>query len=58
MKKELDIFHFIPLYDLREHEITYTCWCHPVEDEYDPGCWKHNALDRRELYLVGEIKIQ
>jgi hypothetical protein len=44
--------HVIPIDDWREHELTLTCWCHPVLDEVV----LHNSVDRREEYERGERK--
>ena len=51
------MLHVYPLEDLREHEITTQCWCHPEVDEDDEIC-VHNALDGREAYESGERKVQ
>jgi hypothetical protein len=40
--------HVIPRDDFREHLSSPNCWCKPVQDEEDPDCWIHNALDQRE----------
>ncbi len=37
--------HVIPLGDLREHEPSADCWCHPVADDDEPSVYVHNALD-------------
>ena len=48
--------HVVPIDDLREHEISPCCWCCPEEDEY--GLVIHNALDKREAYERGELRLQ
>lgn len=41
--------HVVPLDDLRDHDLSETCWCHPVEifEGYVP-IWVHNSMDGRE----------
>lgn len=48
--------HVLPVKDLRPHEETRTCWCHPCVEEVDanrPGFVGivviHHSLDGREL---------
>jgi len=55
---ELEVCHVIPIWDFREHEPTIKCWCHPTEDDEEPGYWVHHALDQREKYESGEMKLQ
>ncbi|MDB5848251.1 MAG: hypothetical protein JWP29_2003 [Rhodoferax sp.] len=43
-------YHVYPLNDLREHEISSTCWCKPTEDD---GVMVHHSMDRREEYENG-----
>jgi hypothetical protein len=50
--------HVVPLFDLREHDTSSTCWCRPTEDEETPRLWVHHALDQREKYETGELKPQ
>lgn len=47
-----EFVHIVPLDDWRDHELTLTCWCHPVLDEVVI----HNSADRREEYERGEHK--
>ena len=47
--------HIIPLYDLREHDASPECWCHPTPDE-EHDYYLHHALDGREAYETGERK--
>ena len=54
----LSALHVIPLNDLREHEVKVGCWCHPTEDDTTPDLWIHHALDGRERYETGELKLQ
>jgi hypothetical protein len=44
--------------DWREHEASIDCWCCPTEDDEELGCWIHHALDQREKYANGELKLQ
>lgn len=50
--------HVVPVNDLREHEAEVSCWCRPTEDEGTPDLWVHHALDGREKYETGELKLQ
>lgn len=52
-----DLIHVVPLNDLREHEASITCWCHPTQDEEEPFVIIHNALDQREKYESGELRM-
>jgi hypothetical protein len=44
--------HVVPLYDLREHEISADCWCRPRKDDEDDGVFIHHSADRREYYEI------
>lgn len=46
------IIHVIPKDDLKPHDETAECWCHPTLDEEDP-ILIHHSLDRREEYERG-----
>lgn len=46
--------HVFPLDDLREHEVSLKCWCHPVADEDVPDLWVHTSMDGREAFESGE----
>ena len=48
-------YHVIPIGDLREHEASPECWCHPTPDE-EHDYYRHHALDGREAYETGERK--
>lgn len=52
-----DDVHVVPVGDLREHACCRTCWCRPTEDDEAPGLWLHHALDGREKYETGELKL-
>lgn len=45
--------HVLPINDLREHERTRDCWCHPdcTREPYEEGpvIVTHQSLDGREL---------
>lgn len=32
-----ELIHVVPLNDLRDHEASITCWCHPTPDEDEPA---------------------
>ena len=51
-----DRYHIIPVDDLREHEATPECWCCPSEEE--DGIFVHHALDNREAYETGSLRLQ
>lgn len=53
-----DDIHVMPQIDLREHHALRTCWCQPTEDQEEPAVWIHHALDGREKYETGELKLQ
>jgi hypothetical protein len=48
-----NIYHVIPNNDLRDHESSKDCWCHPDEETETPGLWVHHSMDRREEYEQG-----
>lgn len=45
-----DVWHVIPVDDLREHE-ELGCWCKPSVEQYENGnkLVSHNAADFREF---------
>jgi hypothetical protein len=45
--------HTFPMDDLRPH-LPSDCWCRPEELE---GIIVHNALDRREFYELGKLRL-
>lgn len=49
-----DIYHVLPMGDLREHESSTTCWCKPVELDDAPGVYVHTSMDGREAFETGE----
>lgn len=56
-----DVWHIVPLGDLRDHEAHKDCWCRPTlldDDESDGDVYIHHSLDGRELYETGERKLQ
>ena len=46
--------HVSPIDDLRPHEKSETCWCHPFRD---CEVIVHNSMDRREEYERGRLKM-
>ena len=50
--------HVYPLNDYRDHVIdpTVDCWCHPTMTE--DGIVVHNAIDGREKFERGEVRVQ
>lgn len=48
--------HVIPLNDLREHDVSPTCWCRPTPDE-EHDLFVHHSLDGREAYETGEKRL-
>jgi hypothetical protein len=50
-----DIYHILPINDIREHEESIDCWCEPEEDIN--GVIIHNSADGREDYEVGLKKV-
>ena len=50
--------HIIPLYDFREHEPSCGCWCGPQPLPDCPEVWQHRAMDGRERYESGELRLQ
>lgn len=53
-----DDLHVVPLADLRDHDVSRHCWCRPDEDDETLGLFIHHALDQRERYATGELKLQ
>lgn len=47
-------YHLAPIDDLRPHDLSGDCWCHPEQDE-ESGVWIHNSMDRREEYEEGRL---
>ena len=50
--------HIIPLGDFREHEVSCGCWCGPEPHPEYPDVMLHRALDQRERYERGELRLQ
>ena len=57
-ERPLETWHIVPNEDLRPHQPAVDCWCHPTEDDEVPGVWMHHALDGRERYESGELRLQ
>lgn len=53
-----EVWHVVPLNDLRDHEPSKDCWCHPTLDDDEERVYIHHSLDGRELYETGERKLQ
>jgi len=49
-------YHIIPIGDLREHEASLKCWCRPQEAE--DSVYVHHAMDKREDYETGKLRLQ
>ena len=54
---EWEIYHVMPVGDLREHESNYLCFCKPeIRNEGENMIAVHNSLDGREgVEWVNEI---
>ena len=50
--------HVTPVDDLRPHEVCCRCWCRPVRDAGTNEVVLHQALDQRERYERGELRLQ
>jgi hypothetical protein len=50
--------HVTPEGDLREHVLSLSCWCRPTPCEEDSQLIVHHAMDQRERYETGELKLQ
>ena len=50
-----EVWHVMPVNDLREHDDSKNCWCNPLYDQED-NIYIHNSMDNREKYESGEIK--
>lgn len=46
--------HVFPPDDLREHELSIDCWCHPEYDDEIGVIVLHHSMDGRELFERGE----
>jgi hypothetical protein len=49
-----NLVHVIPLGDLREHDASVKCFCHPTPDDDDERVILHHSLDGREAFESGE----
>jgi hypothetical protein len=54
VEQRLARLHVVPLADLRDHEDSPACWCHPTEDEQASGIYVHHSMDGREAFERGE----
>lgn len=50
--------HVVPHADLHEHELGQSCWCRPRRDAEVPSVLIHSAMDQREKYETGELRLQ
>ena len=50
--------HVTPNDDFKPHLIAACCWCSPTRDCRDPSIVIHHALDQRERYESGELRLQ
>lgn len=51
------IAHIIPQNDIKDHEFSRECWCHPEDDLLAHGEeWMHNSADDRESIETGKRK--
>lgn len=48
-----DHIHVIPTGDLREHDTSKDCWCHPTPADDELDVIVHHSMDRREEYEDG-----
>lgn len=49
--------HLTPRGDLREHDLSKTCWCGPeIRDDEEGVLIIHHAMDQRELYETEQLK--
>jgi hypothetical protein len=53
VKETPDNIHVVPLNDLREHDTSLTCWCHPTPEDDEPRVVLHHSMDERESYEQG-----
>jgi hypothetical protein len=53
VKETPDNIHVVPFNDLREHDTSLTCWCHPTPEDDEPRVVLHHSMDERESYEQG-----
>ncbi len=55
----LEIWHVVPVDDLREHEASVDCWCQPelLDDDYIDSVYLHTSMDGREAFNSGARKL-
>jgi hypothetical protein len=56
MSDRPDVWHVMPINDLRPHVDSPDCWCKPTQDDECENVFIHHALDEREKYESGERK--
>lgn len=56
---KLNIWHIVPLNDLRDHEESVDCWCQPelLDDDYLDSVYLHASMDGREAFDSGTRKM-
>ena len=56
---KLEIWHIVPIDDLREHEDSVDCWCQPelLDDDCLDSVYLHASMDGREAFESGERKM-
>lgn len=50
--------HIVPAHDLKPHYLHQHCWCQPIEEADTPDAWVHKAMDQRDRYESGELRLQ
>jgi len=53
VKENPNNIHVVPLNDLREHDTSLTCWCHPTPEDDESRVVLHHSMDERESYEQG-----
>lgn len=55
----MEIWHVLPLGDLRDHEPDVNCWCHPqlLDDDDAGNVYMHTSMDGREAFETGDRKM-
>jgi hypothetical protein len=51
----IEVLHYIPADDDREHVPSTECWCEPKQDKkFGVYCFVHTSADGREAFETGE----
>lgn len=49
---DVECYHVVPAYDLKEHVASAGCWCRPeLDPDDDAMIYIHNPLDGRDRRL-------